>query len=48
MCIICTISINVSVCVKEERECSVQRLYKQERTVVVRAGHTGTEQSDSR
>ena len=40
------ISMDVSVCAKEERECSVQRLYEQECTAVVRAVYTGTEQCE--
>ena len=34
------------MCAKEERECSVQRLYEQECTAVVRAVYTGTEQCE--
>ena len=38
--------MDVSVCAKEERERSVQRLSEQECTAVVRAVYTGTEQCE--
>ena len=38
--------MDVSVCAKEEKECSVQRLYEQECTAVVHAVYRGTEQCE--